>query len=330
MKLRMRKNCLLAFDIGGSSVKYSVAHIAGGQADAIQVEDHLVATVEGNEASALAELVVDVVKSHKQCAAVGIATSGSVSLDGTVVRSGFFHGYDGFVWEEVLKDAGLSLPVSVLNDGQAAALAEFSVRPNNQWMNAVHFVVGTGVGGGLVVGAELYRGETGFAGALGHIKVSEGASALPCTCGGTGCVQTLASATAVIRKLEARRQFVGAELSLDRVDAIRLAESLSGEEMADLRASMQEAGYWLGRSIGSVINTLNPAYVTIGGGLLEADMSLADSSCPDGPYFSAAFRESQKASMLRLWDQVLVTRGRLGNDAGVRGAAISAAQLLAA
>jgi glucokinase len=310
---------ILAIDIGGSSVKASVASVSSGSALWSPIESH---PVVESSLRQLREIVAHIVSATKRCDAIGISTAGTVGLDGQVIRSGAFSDYEMFYWRDELASRGFDGPVTVINDGQAAALAEFDAGKNPDRRNSIHFVIGTGVGGGAVVEARPLTGENGYAGALGHIKVISGPEAVRCGCRGYGCVQTVASARAVVAGYWARLDETGDEEKISNP----LAEiaAMNGQQQIALRAALSEGGYWLGRAIGSAINVFNPSLVTIGGGLIEADKKMADIADGAGPYAEAAFAEARLASLIASGAAAELRVGRLANDAGVRGAGIMA------
>ena len=175
---------ILAFDIGGSSVKAGIASVSPGSVLWSPIEFY---PVVESSLRQLREIVARIISATKKCDAVGISTAGTVGLDGQVIRSGTFPDYEMFYWRDELASRGFDGPVTVINDGQAAALAEFDAGENPDRRNSIHFVIGTGVGGGAVVENRLLTGENGYAGALGHIKVISGPEAVRCGCRGYGC-----------------------------------------------------------------------------------------------------------------------------------------------
>ncbi len=317
---------ILAIDIGGSSVKACQAIVRDSAMSWDSISTHPLTTAS---IDALRQLVSKIAETHREFDAVGISTAGTVDLNGQVIRAGAFDGYEMFSWRDEFAHMGLNLPVAVLNDGQAATLAEFDARAERRRQNTVHFVVGTGVGGGAVVDGKLLRGETGYAGALGHIKIISGPEALECGCRGHGCVQTVASARAVVAAYNAlwkrRRRFIRRGHHSDPLSSI---SSLDDREIIALRAAMAEGGRWLGRAIGSAINAFNPGLVTIGGGLIEADKALSQDDGGFGPYTSAAFAEAKRSSLGASGKVASLTTGVLGNEAGIRGASLAALKLI--
>jgi glucokinase len=309
-----------ALDIGGSSVKTCVLT---GEQDRWEWTPVTTVAVESHTMDELRSIVPGIVQGAGEVTAVGIATVGTVNLDGTVVRAGPYQGYEGVDWARELRGVGIGGPVTVRNDGQAATLAECAALPGGRCNNTLHFAVGTGVGGGAIVGGNLLRGERGYAGALGHIKVVTGAGARNCGCGGRGCVQTVASGRA-IREAFANETGGRGDETLD--DPLAEPGALSSAEREVLHSVMTQAGCWLGRAIGSAINAFNPAVVTVGGGIVLADREMEGAPSVLGPYLSAAVEEAEQSSLAASWRAVTVGPGVLGKEAGVRGAGLAAAE----
>src|SRR6266508_2176510 len=135
---------ILAIDIGGSSVKACQAIVRDSAMSWDSISTHPLTTAS---IDALRQLVSKIAETHREFDAVGISTAGTVDLNGQVIRAGAFDGYEMFSWRDEFAHMGLNLPVAVLNDGQAATLAEFDARAERRRQNTVYFVVGTGVGG---------------------------------------------------------------------------------------------------------------------------------------------------------------------------------------
>ncbi|MCL6516833.1 ROK family glucokinase [Alicyclobacillus sp.] len=222
-------------------------------------------------------------------------------------------GWRGVPLADLMADA-LGLPVAVDNDANLAALGEAWTGAGAGAETVLCATVGTGVGGGVVIHGRLHHGANGMAGEIGHMRVvREGG--LPCNCGQTGCLETVASATAIVR--EARdRQDAGLlppeERILGAEDVARLARS--GHEPA--RWVMETAARWLGFGLAQAAVVLNPDVIVIGGGVSKAgDLLLAPARAAFSEY---AQRLVAEATSVRL--------ARLGNDAGVVGAARLAMQ----
>jgi glucokinase len=203
-----------------------------------------------------------------------------------------------------------SVPILIQNDATCAAYGESVVRgPRGQ--NLVLITLGTGVGGGIVMDGRIVRGVSGFGGEIGHIVVD--VDGPRCHCGRHGCLEAYAGAYGIVRMAtEFRRALRGRRADRDeKLNAFRVFESArAGESWA--REALRIAGEHLGIAVAILLNTLNPAVVVIGGGVSGGFAALE-------PHIRRAagrhaFRETMSAARIE--------RARLGNDAGMVGAAM--------
>jgi glucokinase len=216
-------------------------------------------------------------------------------------------------------ESAIGLPVVVENDANAAAWAEFCYGAAEDADDSmVMFTVGTGIGGGIVLGGQLLRGANGIAAENGHIlSVPDGH---PCGCGRYGCLEQYASGKALVRF--ARTGAAGtperAELLLSKANGypeeitglMVTAAAQSGDEVAI--EAFNEIGKWLGRGLVDIVQLLDPQVLVIGGGVIEAGDLLMEPTRVS--YLeSLAQRGNSPVAQLRA--------ARLGNLAGVIGAA---------
>lgn len=310
---------VLAMDIGGSSVKSGIASVEGGN---VSFNGELsTSNLESREFTELQQVVADitagVLGDARHIDAVGISTTGTVGEDGTVRSAGIFNGYKMVSWEEILLPVmGPDLPVSTLNDGRASAWAEYG-RVRDTASIFAHFVVGTGVGGGIVISGKLLYGAQGAAAALGHIKISESSSVV-CSCRKRGCVESLASAPAIARDW---RESVGDPARNMEFSEIADA-AVQGDELAI--SVIAAAGRHLGYGIANVMSIVNPQIITIGGGVVAATQQVPGYPA-GGPYVSAAAETARELAFPRVAAETQILPAFYGNDGGLIGAALFAA-----
>jgi glucokinase len=211
----------------------------------------------------------------------------------------------------------IGLPVFLDNDANVAALAEHLYGAGRGAQNVVLLTIGTGIGGGLVLGGEIYRGSTGGAAELGHIVIKE--DGLPCqgNCPNHGCVETYASGTAL-----AREGTAAAKQDPDSALGKALAEGpILGRTVTELAAKgdaratevVAEAGRYLGVALASLANIFDPDVIVIGGGVAAA-----------GELLIGPAREELKARALDPMNKTPVKLAELGPEAGMIGAAAMA------
>lgn len=299
---------VLTVDIGGTSVKSGVVSI-GGPGPRLETaihEDRLAVRTFDEVRS----LVLNRVAAMPRITTVGISTTGTVDDAGTVVRAGAIANYEDIRWQNIIRSSlGREYDVTVVNDGTAATWGEYCLRTERDVRNTVHFVVGSGVGGGMVVSGRLLRGESGLAGALGHIKTGLGLGV--CTCGSRDCVELAAGGRGIL----AQARTAGAYYADLRALA---AAAHSNDESA--QEQFRRAGSALGLAIASVVNILNPGLITIGGGIVDAAEGIP--SPGHNLYVDVAKTAALQNCLERASVDVVVRRGTSTNSAGHIGAAV--------
>jgi glucokinase len=249
--------------------------------------------------------------------AVGIGVAGPLNQKtGTIFTPPNLPGLKGMaLGPDVGK--GLGIPAFLENDANAAAYGEWRAGAGKGTRHFLALTLGTGVGGGIVTNGELLLGADGAAGEFGHIVVDP--EGLPCGCGGRGCLESYASATATARRFaEGLRSgkatlppgYPRAEGEIRSEDVFELAK----QEHAFARETLAESGRWLGIGIASLVNVFNPDAVALLGGLAGALEFLMPS----------ILREVKARSMAPARDRVRIIAGSLGGDAGIVGAALGA------
>jgi predicted NBD/HSP70 family sugar kinase/biotin operon repressor len=229
----------------------------------------------------------------------GVGLSGPVDVaEGIVYAGKILPGWAGVRPVDELA-ARLSLRVHLDNDANLGALAEVTLGAGIGARDAIYVMVSDGVGAGLILGGELYRGTGGTAGELGHVLVDE--SGPICRCGNRGCLEMMAGGRAITGLL---RPSHGADLTLEDVVA------LAGGGDSGARRAIADAGRVLGRSVAAIVNAFNPELVIVGGKVSAAGDVLLD------PLREAVHRYAIPSAAA----DVRITRGVLGERAEVLGA----------
>jgi len=215
---------------------------------------------------------------------------------------------------ELLGDS-TGLPAFVDNDANVAALAEHLFGAAQGADYAVMLTIGTGIGGGLILGGELYRGATGAGAELGHTVIEIDGPDCQGNCPGRGCVETLASGTALGRegKAAAERAPASALGKLlaegEEIDGKVVTDAaLAGDETA--QAVFETIGSRLGVALTSFANIFEPEVFVIGGGVIAAGDLLLEPA-----------RRELAARALPPMKRIPVVEAKLGSDAGMIGAA---------
>jgi glucokinase len=295
---------VIGVDVGGTKTLFAVV-TPEGTIEA-RLERH---TVVSSQEALLAELddgVEELRSAHPETTALGFGIPSRVDQrTGRAVASVNIPLTDVDFRDRMRERHGL--PVAIDNDGNAAAIAEWMTGAARGASNVVMLTLGTGVGGGLILGGQPYRGATGSGAELGHIVIEFDGPL--CGCGGRGHLEAVASGKAagqVAQKLygpEAKGQ-----------DLVRRAES--GED--DAVRAMAAIGQRLGAAIATFVNIFEPEIVVIGGGFGAASELML------GPAREVLGRDGLAPGR----DALRIVEAQLGSDAGVIGAGMIAFEAL--
>lgn len=309
---------VIGVDVGGTKIA------AGRMGAGHSVEESLeIPTPDGGMAvvQAVAGLVQQLATGAGEAiTGVGVGIPATIDAVTGIVGASNHTGMDGLNAREVLEHA-VGYPVVVDNDGNMAALAEHRLGAARDRSDAVLLTVGTGIGGGLIVGGQVFRGGRGQGAELGHVVVKGDGPPCQGNCPNHGCIETMCSGTSLARDLRAvARATPGSALAALEHDG-RL-DSRSGLDLAragdpDAVQVFATAGRWLGVAVASLTNIFDPDVVVIGGGVSAAGELLL------GP----ARDEYQRRALPPTRRAPLVV-AELGKDAGMVGAGVLAAEAL--
>lgn len=258
----------IGVDIGGTSVKAGLVQRDGEVCFATDVP-----TLAGGGREVIAHALLHAVENvvgaarehHLEPAGLGIATAGAVDEhDGSIfAATDNLPGWSGFPLRAFAQEH-FGLPVFVVNDAQAAALSELHFGVGRGLSDFVAITLGTGVGGGIVSAGKLLRGETGFAGTIGHQVIASGGR--PCNCGRRGCLEAYVSTAALLREFRDNGGAVGDPLD-DAALAFRINGLARSGDPSARKAYAALAGY-LAEGIANLFNLLDPQMVLLAGGLI--------------------------------------------------------------
>jgi glucokinase len=304
----------IGVDLGGTKIAAGVVDDAG----VIVAEARRPTPETGTEAviAAMADLIAELRTEHA-VTGVGVGAPGFVNASRDTV---LFTPNLPMAGVPLATSLGIltGLPVVVENDANAAAWAEFRFGGGVGATDMVMLTVGTGLGGGIISGGRLIRGAFGVAAEVGHIEmVPDGHR---CGCGLDGCWEQYSSGTALVRIARRiarkRRDEAGVLLSFGN----GTPEGVKGKHItkaADLgdpvaRAAFEEVGEMLGRGMAKLAALLDPSVFVVGGGVCEA-----------GELLMGPARESFASHLTARAHRPLadITLARMGNDAGIVGAA---------
>jgi glucokinase len=275
----------------------------------------------GQSEDELVELLVREISEARDArsgsAAVGLGIPATIDHDKGIAVSAVNLPLENLPIRDVV-GGRVGLPVFVDNDATVAALAEHLYGAARGAENAVMLTIGTGIGGGLILGGEVYRGSTGAGAELGHTVIE--ADGPPCqgNCPGRGCIETLASGTALGRegRAAADREPGSALGKLkaagEQVDGKAVTEAALGGDLTAIGV-FDLVGSRLGVALTSFANIFEPEVFVIGGGVIAAGDLLLDPA-----------RRELEARALPPMKRIPIVAAELGADAGMIGAAAMA------
>ena len=308
----------IGIDIGGMSVKLGLVDYKNQIVERLVIPTRLDVPAE--------DMVKDIIKTvyalmdkgnltFENCRGIGIGSPGTVDdANGVILYS------NNFGWERVpiVKWMRREFPLSIrlANDADAAALGEVYAGAARGVKNAVLLTLGTGVGGGVILNGEIFHGPLYGGVELGHMLIQ--ADGEPCTCGRKGCLETYASATALLRMARQAAKENPASV-MNRLCGNQL-ECINGEipfQAADMgdeaaKSVIEEYEYYLAEGIANVVNIFRPEMIILGGGVAAQKENLTrpleemvKKLCFGGSHGEVA----------------RIVTSKLGNDAGIIGAA---------
>jgi glucokinase len=292
----------LGIDLGGTSIRVGVLDVATleRRAPPQLLAHQAVATEAGDGPEAILDRIAGLARAALAAAgpvdAVGLGAPGPLDLEhGRSVSMPNLPGWrDVAIVAEL--EARIERPVRLLNDGRATTLAEQRAGAGRGCSELACFALGTGVGGGVVVGGRLLLGKNGTVGELGHQTIDPNGP--PCACGSRGCLEQYASGPAIAS--------AGARPTAEEV--IRAARG--GDAAAAV--VLERAGTMLGIGIANVALAIGPQRVVVGGGVAAAGELL----------LAPARAELVRRTRMMPAERIEVVAAELGPRAGVIGAAL--------
>lgn len=317
---KKRGSLVLAIDLGGTKIITAIFN----NSKLIAEERCLTLADEGPQSvinrllSALDHLFSLKNIDSSQLGGISIAAAGAIDIErGLVTSSPHLPGWHDVPLRDIVEEK-YKVNTLLLNDASAAALGEHRFGAGRGINNLILLTVGTGIGGGIIINGRLYNGPCGSAGEVGHMTID--VSGLSCECGNIGCLETLASGTAMAR--EAKRRIAQGESSslvelvvgkIEDITAEKIGVAAAGGDSLALDV-IAEAGTYLGVGMVNLVNIFNPKMIVVGGGVANLGDLLLDPA-----------RQVVKERAFRISAQaVRIVPAQLGDKAGVFGAAVFA------
>lgn len=315
---------LLGIDLGGTTIKFGILTLEGEVQEKWAIETN---TLENGR-----HIVSDIVESLKHRLSlygltkddflgIGMGSPGAVDRTSKTVTGAFNLNWADTqeVGSVIEKEVGI--PFFIDNDANVAALGERWVGAGANNPDVVFVTLGTGVGGGVIADGNLIHGVAGAGGEIGHMIVDP-ENGFTCTCGNKGCLETVASATGVVRVArQLAEQYEGSsaiKAAIDNGDTVTSKDIFIAAEDGDKFANsvVERVSRYLGLAAANISNILNPDSVVIGGGVSASGEFLR--SRVEKYFVTFAFPQVKKSTKIKI--------AELGNDAGIIGAASLANQ----
>ncbi|KWW20359.1 glucokinase [Peribacillus simplex] len=314
----MMEKWLMGVDLGGTTTKLALINSYGEIIHKWEINTDISEKgkfITMNIAKAIDAKLEELNEPKSKLVGIGMGAPGPVDFVNGSIYEAVNLGWKDYPLKDLL-EVETSLPAVIDNDANMAALGEMWKGAGNGAKDLVCVTLGTGVGGGIIHNGRIVHGTSGAAGEIGHITVIADGGA-PCNCGKTGCLETVASATGIVRlALEALNEDDGTSLLQQKVNEGNVVSSKllfqcakDGDSLS--KAVVDKVGNYLGLALSHVGNVMNPDKIVIGGGVSQAGGILLDT-------VRAAF---EKYAFKRVGKSTKISLATLGNDAGVIGAA---------
>ena len=312
----------LVIDLGGTKIASAIF-----SNNKIIARDHIFTLAHEGVSKVLSRLIISLENLLKktnlnpsQIESICIASAGIIDMSKGIVTvsPNLSDWHDVPIRSKIEEHLGID--TYLLNDASAAALGEYTLGAGKNSNNVIYITVSTGIGGGIIINGELYLGTIGGAGEIGHMSIKENGPL--CYCGNRGCLETLASGTAIAREA-IRLVRKGGKTSLssmtgNKIENVTAKEVSIAAHQGDTLAKevVLKAANYLGIGMANVVNIFNPDMIIIGGSVSKIGELL----------FKPVRRQVIKRAFGLPMKTVSIVPSKLGDDAGLIGAAIFARQ----
>jgi glucokinase len=274
----------VGLDVGGSSMKAGVVDDDGRPLSSVSLPTE---AQKGQEfglermCETIRHAIADAGVGKEQIAAIGVATPGTMDIPaGIILDPPNLKPWRNVPVRQHVQDA-FNVPTAFQNDGNAAAYGEFWVGAGRDVHSMVLFTLGTGIGGGIVIGDMVLEGEHSHGAELGHMKI-EMTNPRQCGCGRWGCLEAYASATAVVKRAQEALASYSGPSAL--AAALRKQGEITAKDIFSIAATgdplaerlVEETAFYLAMGANNAMHTIDPDMVVFGGGMIAAGESFLD------------------------------------------------------
>jgi len=300
-------------DIGGTTVKFGLFTVEG-----VLIEKYAIDTDTSDNGSNLLPDTAKAILAKLEeksltiadVAGVGVGVPGPVDDNGVVLIGVNINWPKPVAVTETLSSL-LGIPVNVTNDANIAALGEMWLGAAKGAQSAIMYTLGTGVGGGIIVDGKVINGINGAGGEIGHL-VAVPEDGAKCGCGRTGCLETVTSATGIVRMTNEKLAKTDVKSTLHSIENIKAKDVFDAAKIGDDLALeiVDHIGYYLGLSAANLAATIDPEQFIFGGGVAHA-----------GDILLKAIRKYYERYAFASVKNTPFALATLGNDAGIIGGA---------
>jgi glucokinase-like ROK family protein len=319
LEINPARGYVIGIDFGATHLNLLVADISARILEEIEVEIDIqdgpkACLAEAN--SRVHELLAKTRLDLKDVLTIGVGVPGPIVTEGgMVVSPPIMPGWDLYPIRDTLQKQW-GCPVSVNNDAELGVLGEWASGAGRGERNLVYIKVGTGIGAGLLIDGQIYRGVSGSAGEIGHLTIDENGPL--CACGNQGCLEAIAGGRAIAQQAQqAIQNGQRTQLSsFQPIESITAKDVAAAARRGDLLSQqiLARAGLQIGIAIAGLVNLFNPGMVIIGGGVAQTGDILLE------PMRQTVHRRSLPAATR----VVRITTAMLGRRSSSMGAVIQA------
>lgn len=305
------KSYAFGVDIGGTTIKIGLFTTGGDLLDSWEIPTRRQsdgAYILPDIAEAVDNKLAEKGLSKLDVEGIGVGVPGPVGPDGIVFKCVNL-GWDVFNVEHRLSSL-TGLKAKAGNDANVAALGEIWQGGGKGCQDIVMVTLGTGIGGGVIIGGRIFGGINGAAGEIGHIPINDDEDEI-CGCGKRGCLEQYASANGIVRitkRYLAAHPDVGSSLgTMDKYSCKEIFDEAKSGDAAAVNM-VEEVGRLLGKALASVACVVNPEAFVIGGGMSKA-----------GPMLIEVIRKNFRNYAFHASRETEFRLAELGNSAGIYG-----------
>ncbi len=297
----------IGIDFGGTSIKPAIVR----GSEVVERGQALDTQALGSPEAICDAIVAEVARlraAYPQVAAIGAGMPGMIDAQAGIVR----HLSNVPGWVEIplraILEERCGLPTAIDNDARSMAYAEWRFGAANSAPNVICVTLGTGVGGGLILGGQLYRGAFNGAGEIGQTSID--IHGVPAVYGNRGAVEKYVGNRQITERAQAAYRAAGVEKTLEECSPRALSQAADAGD-ATAAALWESVGTELGAMLANLVWLLNPDCIVIGGGVAKAGERL----------FKPIRAAIKDRTMEMYWRDLQIVPAALGSDAGVIGAA---------